>query len=370
MAVVRPYAGRMTAAAVLLALAVTSGPTGTSAKFSSPFATQANAFSGAVFVPASIPAPSVAVLDGGLQVDWQQVSVTSGRPVSYSITRQGSDGTGVSVCPSATQSTPAPGVVRCLDTAGSSGVSYTYSVTPLVIRDGTTTWSRPASPVSSSVQVPGVRFGDVAVTSETTSNVTTTVQYPTGTQVGDVLLLVVRNSKKRHVAITTNPAAWTSLYVNESTSSSDSVEIFWTLADSAGSVGINLGTTGSEAAAAVVRYRRPANATLPAIATATVVSSQTNNQVSTFGATGGLTTTAPYAAVISIVSTISTTAPVVAVPSTFVQRVSRTDTISGTIFGLGVADQTVVTSGSVVTSPTWTVGAATKTWQAVTVAFA
>lgn len=370
MTAIRPRIGRMAVATVLLALAVTPGPTGTSAQFSSPTATQVNTFSGAVFVPTSVPAPSVTALDGGLQVDWQKVEVTSGRPVTYEVTRHGSDGSQMSVCPASLQSTPILGVVRCLDAAGAAGVSYTYSVAPTVIRDGVTTWSRPTGAASVSVQVPGVRYGDIAVTSETTSNVTTTVQYPSGTQVGDILLLVVRNSKKRHVMITTNAAAWTSLYVNESTASSDSVEVFWSHADATGSVGINLGTTGSEATAAVIRYRRPANSSLPTIATASVVASQTSGQVTTFGAAGSVTTTAPYATVISIVSTVSTTAPAIAAAGSFVQRVSRTDVVSGTTFGLGVADQSGVTLGSVITSPTWTVSSSTKTWQALTVAFA
>lgn len=358
-----------TGAALLAGVVVVSAttPVATLALLSRSANGPVNTLGGAVFTPNSIPAPSVSLVAGVPRVTWDAVSLSSGYPVTYTVTRTPTSGTALGACPSSGLST-AGGTVLCDDTAATGGATYTYTVQPVLERAGTITWSRPASPASTQVSIPRLVYGGVGPTALFSGSSPTVVTYPTGTVAGDVLVMIARNARNKAISV---PAGWTTLVSNNIGNPASAFMVAWRVADAASSVTIAINSSNDGAVASIVRWvRTPGVTATPVLATTATVWAESATSVASFGATPLLTTNQSYASVVTIASTITGQVPALPGGSPFQARASVTATSAGSTFSLAVADQLAVANGAQVASPTWTIPLATNTWQVLTLAFA
>jgi hypothetical protein len=99
----------------------------------------------ATFDTAASPAPVVERRGQNVWITWNSVTISSGAPVGYLVTRHAAGSTPEAVC-SITDPSPVPGsTLECRDFKPGSGASYTVRVNTFG-PDGTATWDLPASP--------------------------------------------------------------------------------------------------------------------------------------------------------------------------------------------------------------------------------
>lgn len=195
----------------------------------------------------------------------------------------------------------------------------------------------------------------------TTTSGPATVDYPTGTQTDDLLLLLVTNTADR---VSTPSGDWT-LLVDGYTAETGRYGLWWRRADAASETTLDAqvhpGGGGSTVSARIVRYLVPpgrdpvveAHGTFPrnaAPAEPTV--------------TPGSVTTDAAATAISIVAIMSDNQLEVSTPRGFTERAVTT----GSPHRLGFADQTVPRA-TTPASPTWTQTGTPVAWAWTTIAF-
>ena len=189
-------------------------------------------FTGATFIPSVAPVVSAQVSRADALLSWPSVTTSSGSNVNYRVVRSGPDGT-VEVCSGTDAPIVSGSLVSCIDRAVQANASYTYTEQPLLMRQSQTTWFRPASKVSNALVGPRLYFAGAGPT-VTGKGGLIDVPYPSGTQVGDVLVLVSVNGRQNAPNV---PTGWSSL-VRLGLTGGNAMRLFvaWRIADSATSV--------------------------------------------------------------------------------------------------------------------------------------
>lgn len=327
-----------------------------------------NTLGGAVFSPLSINAPALSTVNDVPRLTWTGVSLTSGYPVSYVVTRTASGGGTSAACPAASIVSLAGGLLQCDDTTAPGGDTYTYTVQPVLDKGGTITWTRPISPVSTQVTIPRLRFAGVGAPATFSNNSATVVSYPAGTTQGDLLIFVARNARNKNI---TAPTGWNVLVNKAAGNPASAFLVAWRVADAASSTTISINSSNDGAVAWITRYVRTTGVTAtPVLATAASVIDESATITSSFGATAQLTTSQGYASVVTIASTILGVVPTLHTAAGFTSRVATTTTAATNSFAFVLADQLAAASGAQLSSPVWASATSTDTWQVITVAFA
>ena len=114
----------------------------TEAVFYGAVSSEPNRFLGATFVPSVAPTVTVVHQVATTVLTWSPVAFTGGGVVSYIVRRISPNGTTVVVC-SGPESPilQSGGLMHCVDTGSGARRNLSYSEQPVVIRDGTATWS-------------------------------------------------------------------------------------------------------------------------------------------------------------------------------------------------------------------------------------
>ncbi len=211
--------------------------------------------------------------------------------------------------------------------------------------------------------MPSLTFGATGPVASRTSSGTATVQYPAGTQSGDLVLLVEANAANQNIS---TPTGWTQLADQQATSPQARFTVWWRVAGNETSVAVSVNTNSSGAQLWAVRYATPSGATAPTTAHTVV-------QEGVVAAAATLTP-APDATVIKRATIVISLAAIRA------PNVLSLDTARGFAFGasssgstgvgssLGVADLRVA-NGATPASPTWTQTGTAAPWAWTTVAF-
>lgn len=103
-----------------------------------------NRFSGASFSPSIAPVVTKSRVAKDVTLTWAAVTIRPGTTVTYSVVRYHNGSGPVAVCTGAAGPVLSTGTVTCVDQNVPSG-SLTYSEQPVVITDGSVTWSLPPS---------------------------------------------------------------------------------------------------------------------------------------------------------------------------------------------------------------------------------
>ena len=114
----------------------------TDSVFADSTASALNQFAGASFVPNI--APSVTVVHGSSSttLTWPPVVFTGGGSVAYVVRRISPNGSTIVVCSGADAPVlTSGGVMGCVDAGSGGRRNLSYSQQPVVLRDGTETWS-------------------------------------------------------------------------------------------------------------------------------------------------------------------------------------------------------------------------------------
>lgn len=204
--------------------------------------------------------------------------------------------------------------------------------------------------------------------SSATSNVTVAVNYPVGTAMNDLLVLVEINSTGGN---TSTPTGWT-LVANQSTNSPSKFGIkVWTRL-SAGESSVNLAMKASAAGSTawVARYTRssgyPPN---PTTATA-AIRSGLGAPTASLTPTPDLTTSGPDATVISIVAIRSLNTLSLSTPQSFESRFTENHTPSGGQgVAMAIADSLQVAAPATPLSPSWSQSGTAAQWAWATIAW-
>jgi hypothetical protein len=223
-------------------------------------------------------------------------------------------------------------------------------------------WATPTpTPSPSPSQSP--RFEAIGPAATRTSSGSVTVVYPSGTQTGDLLLLVQANAADQ--AITT-PGDWQLLADQRARSPQQfRFTIWWRTAGSESSVLVSVNTNSSGTTLWVARFAAVAGA--PAIVPAhAIVQQGTSPDGLTLTPSPDVTTTAP-STVVSIVASRAATSLSLAAPRDFQLGGTATQNLGGVGRTIGIAES-VVTSASTPASPTWAQNVEAQ-WAWATVAF-
>jgi hypothetical protein len=208
-------------------------------------------------------------------------------------------------------------------------------------------WATP-SPTPSPTPSQFPRFEAIGPAATRTSSGTATVAYPSGTQPGDLLLLIQANAANQ--AITT-PGDW-QLLADQRTGSPQQFRFttWWRTAGGESSVAVGVNTNSSGSTLWVARYSAVSGA--PAVVPA---HAEVRQGMSAGGMTltpaPDVTTTGP-ATVISIVATRASTSLSLDVPRGFSLGGTATQTLGGVGRTIGIAD-IIVASASTAASPSW-----------------
>lgn len=340
------------------------GPASTSARFSAASSSPTSGFTGATLSPAVAPVITPVMAGRSVVLQWSRVS--SPRTMAYSVERTLVGGATSTVCLAPSIPIPNNGLVACTDSTATPNSTYTYTELPYIDIPGSTPWSLPRSTSSVPFLVP--RLSYLAAGSDVSSTGTSiNVPYPTGTQSGDVLLLVSVSGRNK---APTTPTGWNQL-VSKGIGGSSSSYLFvaWRLADAGTSVTLDPQANGSGASTRIVNYgRMNGNTTSPIVATSSVVSG-TAAASATFTPPTNVVTNASNAVVVSIMATNGISSPSLSVAKGFSLRLSTNSTPGSGSVSIGLADRNVATSGTSVVSPTWTQSGTSQAWLYATVAF-
>lgn len=338
----------------------------TEARLSGSVSGPTHKFSGARFEPAVTPVPSPSNEPTGVVLRWAPTTLTSGETVSYVVTRSGSDGTTVAVCTGSARPLEILGVMTCTDTSLVNDVSYQYTVQPIALRNGIQTWSNSASAKSISVRGPRLVFASIGPVATATTTSPITVQYPTGTVAGDVLLLVERSGRVANIVA---PSGWTELVSTKVGYTQSTLFLAWRVADAATSTSFQPKANSDGSATWIVRYRRTAGNTLTPVFASAAVASEAANASATFGVSTSLVTNTNNSTVISLATILATNALSLVTPNSFAFRDTASATSSIGSFALGVADIQGVANATSTAGPIWGQSGTPGAWHLVTVAF-
>lgn len=319
-----------------------------------------HSFGAATFVPSVAPVIVAGLRSTGAQLTWNRVSTSAGADVGYRVMRSDANGS-VAVCTGGNLPAVSGSTVSCVDSTIVADVPYTFTEQPVLVRNATTTWSRPPSAQSAQVVGPRVAFANVGATVTSTGSAVS-VPYPDGTQLGDVLVLVSISGRQNAPNI---PAGWT-LLASVSNTSGSPMRLFvaWRLADAATSLAFDPNANGTGASVRIVRYvRGNGNTSAPVLATAQVATS-TGAQSVTFTPTVDASTNATNSQVVNVVAVRGAATLTMSNSQGFVVD----DAYPGTVGpSLGLGGRQALTS-AVVASPTWT-STLTGVWASAMFAF-
>lgn len=339
------------------------GPSRTAALHSARLAASSHRFDGASFVPLVAPVVSPTITSGGTSLAWDRVVTSGGVDANYRVVRTDAGGQ-VDVCGAPNTPALSGQKVTCLDTTAVADVTYTYTEQPVLVRNGTLTWSRPPSTPSVAVTMPRVVLAGVGTTVSATGS-TISVPYPTGTRVGDILLLVAVSGRQ---SAPLSPAGWTTLAsIGVSGTSAFRLFVAWRVADAATSVTLDPSANSTGATLRILRYVQGRGLSVaPVVATAQVVTA--NGAVSTqFTPSPDVVTSGSNAEVVNVVALRALGALGLSTPRGF--RLDDVESLSpGSVDqSVGIAGLRVLTAGQV-PLPTWS-STAGAIWLSATLAF-
>lgn len=320
-------------------------------------------FAGASFVPLVAPVVVPTITSTGVSLSWSRVQTSGGVDTAYRVVRSDAANQ-TDVCTAANAPVASSSTVSCVDSAALADVTYTYTEQPVLMRGSTQTWSRPPSNASVAVTMPRIVFANVGATVSATGS-SISVPYPTGTQVGDLLLLVAVSGRQ---SAPLSPAGWTTVAsVGVSGTSAFRLFVAWRLADSATAVTLDPSANSTGATLRILRYVRGNGlSVVPTLATAQVVTA-TGATATSYTPAPDLVTNGTNAEVVSIVALRDLGILDLANPRGFTLHDSEVATPGSVGQAVGVAGLRQMAVGQVA-SPTWssTIGA---TWLAATLAF-
>ncbi len=350
---------RISAWVLAVAAVAASTPLISSAgRFSDREASLQSSLVGGVFVPATAPRPIVSVEAGAARVRWQPVTFPGSSMVSYVVNRLQEDGSSAQVCPGVSNPTPLAGEVSCIDSSIQPGVSYTYSVQPVLVRSGSPTWSLPVGPSSDAIALTSMVFVGAGPVVSTTTAGFVSVPYPTGTEVGDLLILVVVNGRNKAPR---RPTGWTD-FISRGIGGAQDFHLYSVqrIADGASSVQVDIDTGAEGASLQVLRYDVPVGAPSPIVRASQVQSGFSTTATVQLVPTPDIITTSSATA-ISIVAVRANNSLSLAPGSSWALRSAATS-IPGTVsLAWAVADISVG-SASTIASPTWQQSGSPARW--------
>ena len=366
---------RRTVAGVVIAVAMFSSASleifSTSAHSSASLAGVSYPFSGATFSPLVAPVISPTMSDDSIALAWPAVTLSSNKPVAYTVTRTSSTGSVATVCNAPAAPVVNGAIASCSDSAVVAGTSYTYTEQPNAVVGAVSTWSRAASAVSTTITPPNWKFGQLGTFSISTNNTAQPIQYPSGVVVGDILLLVAV-SANRNIPNRT-PAGWTQL-ISQGTNSPSGFSLYvaWRIADSATSVLFESRANGTGAFATVLNYGHAFSSTTTPVIAHTAVRSSNVNAAATFTPATNITTNAIASRALSIVAVRANNALSLSNAASYTVRGVNAQVVGSgsTSISLAIADTVVETSGTTPTSPTWSQSGTPAQWISGLVAFA
>jgi len=333
-------------------------PALTEARFSSTAIVLEGSFGVAQFSPASAPTPGVVLEGSSIRVQWPPVSFSGSSTVAYRVQRTTMTGATAEVCAGASVPAGSPGEVSCTDYSVQVGTAYTYAVQPWLLRDGIGTWSLPFGAASSPIAVPILTYAGASSVVDLASSGSATVPYPVGTEVGDLLVLVVVNGRNRAPSKLVD---WTEV-VSRGIGGSQDFHLFAAqrIADSAGSVIVDVDARSAGASAQVLRYSVAEGSGPPVLR-----ASQTQSGVSATATielmpTPDIITTASAIA-LSIVAVRAANPLSVASGSVWALRSVASSTPGTTSLAWALADAAVGSATSI-SSPTWMQGGTATRW--------
>jgi hypothetical protein len=211
-------------------------------------------------------------------------------------------------------------------------------------------------------------FASIGPAAAATNSKVVTVDYPVGSQVNDLLLLVEVNSANQNIA---TPSGWTLLADTAAQSPNQFRFTVWWRLKGAGdsSVDLDIRTNSSGATARVIRYVRTAGYPPNPVSATAAVAAGSSGATATRTPTPDITTNQADATVISLVAIRAANTLTLSAAQSFTLRSATTQT-TGQATALGVADRTTSTSPSTPTSPTWSQSGTAAQWAWATVAFA
>jgi len=270
----------------------------------------------------------------------------------------------IEVCTGVDAPAESNGVMSCVDRSVVADAVYTYTQQPMLVRSGSTTWTRPASTSSAAFVGPRIAFANAGTTVATTGPAVV-VPYPPGTQPGDVLVLVSLSGRQNAPTV---PTGWSTLAsVGVTGGSAMRLFVSWRLADTATSLSWDPSANASGATVRIMRFvRGNGNSATPVVATAQVASgSQT--AVAEFTAAPDIVTTGANAWVAQVVAQRSAGGLTLVTPRGFSVDHSEVASSGGVPQALAVGGRQVLAAGSVA-SPSWATPTA-GAWAFVTLAF-
>ncbi len=309
---------------------------------------QSSLVSGA-FAPATAPRPVVSVESGAARVRWQPVTFPGSSMVSYVVNRTQGDGSSTQVCPGVSNPVPLTGEVSCTDSSIQPGVSYTYSVQPVLVRSGSPTWSLLAGPPSDAIVLTSTVFAGAGPVVNTTTSGIISVPYPVGTEVGDLLILVVVNGRNKAPR---RPTGWTD-FVSRGIGGAQDFHLYAVqrIADGANSVQVDIDTGTEGASLQVIRYDVPAGSAAPIARASQVQSGFSTTATAQLVPTPDIITTSAATA-ISIVAVRANNALSLLPGSAWTLRSASATVPGATSLAWAIADSSVG-AASTVASPTW-----------------
>jgi len=334
---------------VLALVAIRSPLPTTQALHSARLVDSAKSFTGATFTPSVAPVVSARLNGADALLGWSSVTASSGTTVGYRVYRTSQNGV-VEVCKGGEAPVVVSTSVSCVDRSMQADVAYTFSEQPVLFRDAQPTWSRPLSVASNSLTGPRIYFAGVGPTVSTTGPAIA-IPYPTGTQPGDVLVLVAVSGRQTAPGV---PSGWTSLAsVGLSGTNAIALSIAWRSADSSASLNWTPSANGTGATVRILRYALGNGySSTPTIATSQVVVSSGASSTA-FTPTPDMATNGANAHAVSVVAVRTPDVPSLSASSVFALQDAESSTPGTVGQGLGIAGGQVLAAGKVV-SPTWT----------------
>ena len=343
--------------ATLVAVAFIT-PALTSARFSARGSSLDSAFGVGSFSPSSAPTPSASLEGSAIRLRWSPVSFSGSSIVEYRVRRTTVGGSTEEVCTTSAVPTLVNGEVTCLDSVVQPGVPYTYSIQPVLVRNGTPTWSLQFGAESESISIPGLLFAGAGPIVNVAASGLVAVPYPSGTEVGDLLVIVVVNGRNKAPR---RPSGWTDV-VSRSIGGQQDFHLYGAqrTADGSTSVAVDIDSGAEGASLQVYRYDVPAGAQAPIVRASQVQSGFSATATAQFVPTPDITTTSAATAM-SIVAVRASNALSLVAGSAWTLQAAATSTFGTTPVAWALAD-TTVGSAATVPSPTWQQAGVAARW--------
>ena len=320
------------------------------------------------FAPAIASVVTATVVSGGVALSWP-ASTVGDAVVSYRVERTDDLGAVAAVCVDSSAPVATSGTMRCTDTSANAGRTYRYTHQPVLVRGGAETWSQAPSAPSQPITLPPVVVGPRFIFASMSDAVTSTkpgplsLQYPAGTAVGDLLVLVSFGGRS---LVPLTPEGWgEAASVSSRGSDQSRLYVAWRSADSTGAVTFDAQSNSAGTVTRLFRYARAPGVTEPPVL-AGLVSSGMSAAAASLSSIGA-TTTASSATVVEIVALRDCLAIRLASDS-HIARLTETITPGRVSLAIGVADAFVADAGTS-RGATWQQDGSTSEWLWTSVAF-